>query len=237
MSHRTTLSVVSASLLLIVLGSVSLHAGSIGLKLGATIPQWTLAYENQQSQNLKNLNDFAICGITEFELTKYVHLQIEPAYSREEFSVDYQKAALQQLTTMPFPSSLPSTLSFTQDFVNINCPVLLKISPFSEGLRPYLLTGLVASINLSATSTASFDTTNLNLSSPIDVKPEAKAVGYAFQLGAGIQIPLLGSLSIVGDARYTFALSDAASLSAFNQSLGTVKASNLLIMVGACIDW
>jgi len=228
--------------LIVVVLSLSLFgshaiAGGFGLKVGASIPRWTMAAENKQYQNLNNLSDFSICGIVNFPLSHYISIQVEPAYSRQEFTLDYQKAALEELAKTAFPTALPNSLSFTQDFVNISCPVLLKVSPLASGIRPYFLGGVVASINISATSTANFDTTNMNLVKPIDVKPTAKAVAYGLQLGAGIEIPLIASISFVADARYSFPLSDAASLSAFGTSLGSVKAANVLILAGVNFDW
>lgn len=214
----------------------SAEASGVGLKLGATLPTWKMTYDTKDTVGLNSLNNFSICGVVNFPLTKYISVQVEPTYAREEFTLDYQKAALQKLTTMPFPTSLPNTLSFTQDFVNLNCPVLLKMSPMSEGIRPYFLAGVMAGINLSATSTANFDTTNMNLSSPIEIKPNAKAMAYGLQAGVGLQIPLMASINIVADARYNFALSDAASLSAFNTSLGNVKASSVLIFAGVTLE-
>ncbi len=209
-------------------------ATNFGLKVGASIPQWSLAADKAKSEDytIKNLSDFSICGIVSVPLTDYISLQIEPAYSRQEFTLEYQKAALQSMTNMQFPTSLPNTLSFTHDFVNINCPVLLKLYPTDSGVRPYMLAGVVAGVNLSATATANFDTTSMNLSTPIEVKPEAHAITYGLQAGAGIEIPLFASIRFVADARYSFALSDAASLTAFNTALGSVKASHFLLLAG-----
>ncbi len=222
----------------LVIASSCLDAGSsYGLKIGATLPQWKMTYDDRDTVTLNSLNDFSICGVVSFPLTKYISLQIEPTYAREEFSLEYQKAVLQRLTTTQFPTTLPNTLSFTQDFVNLNCPVLLKMSPMAEGIRPYLLAGVMAGINLSATSTANFDTTNMNLKEPIEIKPDASAMAFGLQAGAGIQIPLLASLNIVADARYNLALNDAASLSAFNTALGSVKASHIVIFAGATFEF
>lgn len=227
------------SVLAIVLASLTLCAQNrTGLKAGATISQWKYASDNNPGFDVKTLSNFAIVISQEFRLGSIVSIQIEPTYSTRSLDMSILKDSLQRIAeNMTLPSTLPNTLSYTQDFVSIECPVLLKVGLTKSGIRPYLFAGPNVAFNISATATMKFDTTNANLPQPVDVKPSAKSAVFSVDAGAGIEIPLFLSLALVADARYTFGLGDFSTFSAFSKSVGSAKAADLRIFAGVSFEW
>ncbi|MFN8368601.1 MAG: porin family protein [Candidatus Kapaibacterium sp.] len=213
------------------------HAGT-GIKVGATVSQWNYVKKDSILPNIANGTNFAIVGIQEFALSKTFSIQIEPTYSVRSFDMSIDKLVMQQLGqyTQPLPDTLPSSLSYTQKFASLDCPVLLKVNLTESGIRPYIFAGPNVSVNLSATATANFDTTNMQLQKPLDVTPEAKGAVINVDMGAGVQIPLALSIALVADARYTFGLGDVSSFKAFGTAIGTAKTGDIRVFAGIVLD-
>lgn len=213
------------------------NAGT-GLKIGANVSQWNYVKKDSIAANIANGTNFAIVGIQEFALSKTISIQIEPTYSVRSFDMSIDKLVMQQLGgfTQALPTSLPTSLSYTQKFASLDCPVLLKVTLFESGIRPYIFAGPNVSVSLSAKATANFDTENLQLQKPLDIKPEANGTVFNIDAGVGVQIPLALSIALVADARYTFGLGDVSSFKAFGNSVGTAKTGDIRIFAGVVFD-
>jgi len=226
------------AILLIVVSIYTVSHAGTGLKVGATVSQWNYVKKDSILPNIANGTNFAIVGIQEFSLSKVFSIQIEPTYSVRSFDMSIDKLVMQQLGgfTQPLPTALPSTLSYNQKFASLDCPVLLKVSLTESGIRPYIFAGPNVSVNLSATASANFDTTNLQLQKPLDIKPEAKGAVLNIDAGVGVQIPLALSIALVADARYTFGLGDVSGFSAFGNAIGTAKTGDIRVFAGIVLD-
>lgn len=223
----------------VVFPAVMLSQGT-GFKVGATISNWQKS-TSDTLYNIANSTNFAIVGIQSFGLGGGFSIQLEPTYSLRSFDMLIPKNTMQSLAQLAKDSlpttKLPNELSFTQKFASLECPILLRYDLKEKGIRPYLFAGPNVSVSLSATAKANFDTTNLQLQKPLDVKPEASGAVFSIDAGAGVQIPLLLSIEFVADARYTFALSDVSKFSTFGQSLSSAKASDVRVFAGLVFNW
>ncbi|MBL7997235.1 MAG: PorT family protein [Candidatus Kapabacteria bacterium] len=239
MTSRITIRTVAALIFCIATAHTATAQTRTGLKLGATLPNWTYSAVNNLSNTVSNNPNFCIVGVQEIPLYGVLSIQIEPTYSIRSFDMNFEKLAMQQLGGYQgtLPAQLPNTLTFTQRFVSLECPLLLKVSLRKEGIRPYIFAGPNISFNLSATATAKFDTTSMNITPPLDVKPKAEASYFSVDAGAGVEIPLLLSINFVADARYTAALSDLASFSAFSNSVGNARSSDIRLFAGFTFAW
>jgi hypothetical protein len=214
-----------------------LFAQASGIKIGATIPSWKYIADSSANLTTGNLSNFTVAAVQEFGLGGVFALQVEPTYSIRTTSTDIASSLLAQYAPQDsLPSSLPATLQFEHQITSVEIPLLLKVSTGTSGIRGYLFAGPNVRIQLSATTSLKTDTTGVNSSIPLDVKPKATTTVAAADIGAGIEIPL-GFLSIVADARYTFPLSDMSSLQAFGKRLGTLNSNDIRIFAGLMFRW
>ncbi len=226
----------STMLLFCALLPVTLWAQASGIKLGATLPMWKYAADSSANLTTEDLANFTIAAVQEFPLVGVIALQLEPTYSVRTTTTDIARSVLAQYSPDSLPPSMPQTLQFEHQITSIEIPILLKISTGTSGIRGYIFAGPNVRIQLSATTSLRTDTTGLNSSIPLDVKPRARTSVAAADIGAGLEIPL-GFLSLVADARYTFPLSDMSTLEAFSQRLGTLNSNDIRIFAGLMFRW
>ena len=220
------------STVILILGSYAMNAGNTGIKVGASLPQWEIAWNQNQPQALMASPSFAINLVQEFSLGSYLSLQLEPGYSRLAMDLDFRKAELERLANTTFPTTLPDKISYTHTLYSVRCPLLAKIAFRESGIRPYLLVGPDIDISLGAEVSTNIDTANVTLPKSIDITPQARSTVFSVIAGAGLEIQLPLSINLVMDARYVFTPSDVSSLSMFETSLGGVQANNVVIMAG-----
>ncbi len=134
------------------------------------------------------------------------------------------------------PPQVPESLTFEHEITSIELPILLKIATGTSGIRGYIFAGPNIRFQLLAKTTLKTDTSNLNTSTPLDMKPAVRTAVAAADIGAGIEIPL-GMFSIVADGRYTFPLSDMSSMEAFGRRIGTLNSNDIRILAGLVFRW
>ncbi len=226
----------SKMLLFCALLPVTLWAQASGIKLGATLPTWKYTADSSAKLTTEDLANFTIAAVQEFPLAGVIALQVEPTYSIRTTTTDIARSVLAQYASDSLPPSMPQTLQFEHQITSIEIPILLKISTGTSGIRGYIFAGPNVRIQLSATTSLRTDTTGLNSSLPLDVKPKANTTVAAADIGVGLEIPL-GFLSLVADARYTFPISDMSTLEAFNRRLGTLNSNDIRIFAGVMFRW
>lgn len=210
-------------------------AGNTGIKVGASLPQWKIAWNQNEPAALMASPSFAINIVQEFSLGSYLSIQLEPGYSRQAVDLDFRKSELERLANTTLPTTLPDKISYTHTLYSVRCPVFAKISFRESGIRPYLLVGPDVDLSIGAEVSTNIDTTNFTLPKSIDITPQAKSAVFSFVAGAGLEIQLPLSVNLVMDARYVFTPGEVSSLSVFGSSLGGVKADNVLIMAGVTV--
>nr|AQQ74747.1 hypothetical protein [uncultured bacterium] len=213
-----------------------LMAQASGIKVGATLPNWKYAADSSANLTTGNLANFTIAAVQEFPLGGIFSIQLEPTYSIRTTTTDIMSSVLAQYAPDSLPSNMPPTLEFEHQITSLEIPVLLKVATGTSGIRAYFFAGPNVRIQLSATTSLRTDTTGMNGSIPLDVKPKARTAVAAADIGAGLEIPL-GIFSLVADARYTFPLSDMSSLEAFGNRLGTLNSNDIRIFAGIMFRW
>jgi hypothetical protein len=230
MLQRTLLTVA------LVIASSTLWAQGTGIKLGATLPNWKYAADSAGTLNTNNLSNFTIAIVQEFPLGGVFSIQLEPTYSTRTTTTDILASVLAQYAPDSLPPQVPESLAFEHEITSIELPILLKIATGTSGIRGYIFAGPNIRFQLLAKTTLKTDTSNLNTSIPLEVKPALRTAVAAADIGAGIEIPL-GLFSIVADGRYTFPLSDMSSMDAFGRRIGTLNSNDIRIFAGLMFRW
>ncbi|GIV54803.1 MAG: hypothetical protein KatS3mg039_1321 [Candidatus Kapaibacterium sp.] len=213
-----------------------LWAQASGIKIGATIPSWKYVADSSANLRTDDLANFTLAAVQEFPLGGIVAIQVEPTYSLRTTTTDIPQSIIAQYAPDSLPPATPPTLQFEHQITSLEIPILLKIFTGTSGIRAYLFGGPNVRIQLSAKTSLRTDTTGMNSSIPLDVKPNAHTAVAGADIGAGLEIPL-GFLSLVADARYTFPLADMSTLEAFGKRLGTLNSNDIRIFAGVMFRW
>jgi hypothetical protein len=124
---------------------------------------------------VKNTTGFNVGLVTDLRLQEYINLRFEPGLYYTKRTLNYPTSYF--TSTTPTASDKIREVSGT----NIHFPLLLKFSALRTGnIRPYLLGGLSATLNLSSNSKSDDD----NLEEVFRVK----AWSTNYELGLGIDI-------------------------------------------------
>lgn len=211
-------------------------AQASGIKVGATLPNWRYTADAATQISTGNQGNFTLALVQELPLGGVFSIQLEPTYSMRTTTTDILQSMLAQYAPDSLPPNMPESLQFEHQITAVEIPILLKIATGTSGLRGYFFAGPNVRIQLTATTSLRTDTTGLNSSIPLDVRPKAQTAVAAADIGAGIEIPL-GFLSLVADARYTFPLSDMSSLEIFQRRVGTLNSNDIRIFAGIMFRW
>lgn len=211
-------------------------AQASGIKLGATLPNWRYTADTASQVSTGNQGNFTLAMVQELPLGGVFSIQLEPTYSMRTTTTDILRSMLAQYAPDSLPSTMPASLQFEHQITSVEIPILLKVATGTSGLRGYIFAGPNVRIQLSATTSIRTDTTGLNSSIPLDVRPKARTAVAAADIGAGIEIPL-GFISLVADARYTFPISDVSSLEVFQKRVGTLNSNDIRVFAGIMFRW
>lgn len=212
--------------------SAAAMAGNTGIKVGAALPQWKVAYEQNQPLAIAASPSFAVYLVQEFTLGKYLSLQFEPGYTQQSLNMDYEKSVIERLGNTTLPTTLPDKISYTHTLYSLRCPVLAKIALRESGIRPYFLVGPDLGFSLGAKVSTNIDTATFTLPKSIDITPTAQSTVFSVIAGAGIELQLPMSINIVMDARYVFTPGEVSSLAMFGKTLGGIDSDNILVLAG-----
>jgi len=159
--------------------------------------------------DLSNRIGFAVGGVFDYRLGKYLALRLEPMYLQKGVKFETDEA--------------PGGVDYEFESAYFEIPVMMMYTFTTQRIKPYLIAGPTIGFCLSAKKYISWDSQH----NDIDIKDGTESIDFGLGLGAGLSVPI-GSNSMFLETRYVFGLTNINK----EPSDPVVKSKGLQILAG-----